>query len=128
MTMSRLSLCSAIVAAIAIGGATAAFAASGEYNNLDAMSLVRGKPTKTDCSISAQVEGKTYCFGEESARVEFMKDAMGNRSKAEDAYEPCRDDPSSYAWCSIVALVAKTRARAPRSGARFRVFPATLLI
>jgi hypothetical protein len=98
MTMSRLYLCSAIVGALLIG-TTSAFAVSGEYNNLCAMSLVRGKPTKTDCSINSQVKGKTYCFGDEAARVEFMKDPESNQEKAEAAYQPCKDDPSSYAWC-----------------------------
>ncbi|MGH6866753.1 MAG: hypothetical protein ACREDO_11435 [Methyloceanibacter sp.] len=27
------------------------------------MALAQGKAVKTDCSISSQVDGKTYCFG-----------------------------------------------------------------
>ena len=87
----------AVTGAIALGAATVAFA--GEYNSIDALSLVKGAPKKVDCSVSAEHEGKTYCFAHEAAKAEFMKDAEGNVAKAEDAYQPCRDDPSSYAWC-----------------------------
>ena len=33
-----------------------------------------GKEVKTDCSINAKIDGKTYCFGNEAAKTEFMKD------------------------------------------------------
>ena len=31
-----------------------------------------GKEVKTDCSINAKIDGKTYCFGNEAAKAEFM--------------------------------------------------------
>jgi len=63
----------------------AAVAGSGEYQSLDAMGLASGKGMKTPCKVSGDYEGKTYCFRNEDAKAEFMKDAAGNRSKA-DAY------------------------------------------
>jgi hypothetical protein len=50
-----------------LGLATAAWAVSGEFGNMCAMSLAAGKDTQTDCSINAQLEGKTYCFGDQAA-------------------------------------------------------------
>jgi YHS domain-containing protein len=76
----------ALIAATAIGTmmlATAAFAATeGEFDNMCAMGLTMGKEVKTDCSINAQIDGKTYCFGNEDAKAEFMKDPAGNLAKA----------------------------------------------
>ena len=37
------------------------------------MGLALGKDIQTDCSINAQVQGKTYCFGSKEAMGEFMK-------------------------------------------------------
>ena len=47
-----------------------------------AMGMAMGKEVKTDCSINAQIDGKTYCFGNEAAKTEFMKDPQGNLAKA----------------------------------------------
>jgi hypothetical protein len=33
------------------------------------MSLAAGKDTQTDCSIHAQLQGKTYCFGNKEAML-----------------------------------------------------------
>ena len=63
--------------------ATAAVAATGEYDNMCTMGLAMGKEVKTDCSISGQIDGKTYCFGSEEAKTTFMKDPKGNLAKAE---------------------------------------------
>ena len=38
------------------------------------MGRAMGKEVKTDCSINAKIDGKTYCFGNEAAKTEFMKD------------------------------------------------------
>jgi YHS domain-containing protein len=61
-------------------------AIAGEYQNLDAMGLASGKGMRTTCDISEQVEGKTYCFGDENSKAQFMKDPAGNRAKAEAYY------------------------------------------
>jgi YHS domain-containing protein len=49
-----------------------------------AMGATMGKEVKTDCSINAQIDGKTYCFGNEEAKTEFMKDPAGNIAKANE--------------------------------------------
>jgi len=53
------------------------------------MGLALGKDVKTDCSINANVEGRTYCFGNEEAKTMFMRDPKGNLAKA-DAYRSKR--------------------------------------
>jgi len=50
------------------------------------MGLVKGDKKITDCSISTQVDGKTYCFGNAAAKDEFMKDPTGNISKAQESF------------------------------------------
>lgn len=67
--------------------ATAAVAATkGEYDNMCTMGLALGKDVKTDCSINAEIDGKTYCFGNEDAKTIFMKDPKANLAKAEAYY------------------------------------------
>ena len=50
------------------------------------MGLALGKDIQTDCSINAQVQGKTYCFGSKEAMTEFMKNPKGNLTKAQTYY------------------------------------------
>ena len=45
-----------------------------------------GKDIKTDCSVNTNIDGKTYCFGNEAAKTEFMKDPKGNMTKAQTYY------------------------------------------
>jgi YHS domain-containing protein len=85
--MTKTWLKPALAGAFALGLATAAFAATGEFDDMCAMGLTSGKQVKTDCSISEQIGGKTYCFGNEAARTEFMKDPQGNVAKAGSAYQ-----------------------------------------
>jgi len=67
--------------------ATAAVAATtGEYDNMCTMGLALGKDVPTDCSINAELDGKTYCFGNEDAKTIFMKDPKGNLTKAQAYY------------------------------------------
>ena len=67
--------------------ATAAVAATtGEYDNMCTMGLALGKDVPTDCSINAELDGKTYCFGNEDAKTIFMKDPKANLAKAEAYY------------------------------------------
>ena len=65
---------------------TAAFAATGEYDNMCAMGLALDKKVETDCSVNAEIDGKTYCFGNEQAKTLFMKDPEANLAKAESFY------------------------------------------
>jgi YHS domain-containing protein len=39
--------------------------------------LALHKDVKTDCSVNTVIDGKTYCFGSEAAKTEFMKDPQG---------------------------------------------------
>jgi hypothetical protein len=41
---------------------------------------------QTDCSVNADVGGKTYCFISKVAMTEFMKDPTGNLAKAQAYY------------------------------------------
>ena len=74
-------IAAAIVSTMMI--ATAAVAATGEYDNMCAMGLALGEDIKTDCSINGEIGGKTYCFGNEEAKTTFMKDPQGNLAKAQ---------------------------------------------
>ena len=77
---------SAVAGVFLLGFATAALAVSGEYGNMCTMGLAMGKDIQTDCTINAQLEGKTYCFGSKEARTEFMKNPKANLAKAQEYY------------------------------------------
>jgi YHS domain-containing protein len=76
----------ALASAFSLALATGAFAVSGEFDNMCAMGLTGDKEVKTDCSVNASYEGKTYCFGNQEAKDAFMKDPAGNVAKAEEYY------------------------------------------
>ena len=83
--MRRSYITSAFAGALLFGlGTTAALA--GEFNNMCTMGLATGKDIQTDCSISSQVQGKTYCFGSKEAMAEFMKNPKENLAKAQAYY------------------------------------------
>ncbi|MCJ7598403.1 MAG: hypothetical protein MUO41_07220 [Methyloceanibacter sp.] len=81
--MNKAMLTAAFAGAVLF--ATAAMA--GEYTNYCAMGLASGKKIQTDCSISSQVQGKSYCFGSAEAMAEFMKDPKGNLAKADEFFK-----------------------------------------
>ncbi|MDJ0512422.1 MAG: hypothetical protein QNJ62_03125 [Methyloceanibacter sp.] len=66
--------------------AAPAIAATGEYDNMCAMGLAIEKKVETDCSVNAEINGNTYCFGNEEAKAMFMKDTEGNLKKAQSFY------------------------------------------
>ena len=84
--MSRGYITSAFAGALLLGLTTAALAATGEFDNMCTEGLALGKDIKTDCSVNAVIGGKTYCFGSEQAKTEFMKDPKGNMAKAQSYY------------------------------------------
>ena len=84
--MVRAYITSAVAGAFLLGMATAALAVTGEYGNMCTMGLATGKDIATDCSINGQIGGKTYCFGSQEAKTEFMKDPEGNLAKAQAYY------------------------------------------
>ncbi|MGH6825606.1 hypothetical protein [Methyloceanibacter sp.] len=80
--------------AMLLAGSATAVAGSAEYQSLDAMGLASGKGMKTPCKVSGDYGGKTYCFRSEDTKAEFMKDAAGNRSKADAYYGSKSSDPN----------------------------------
>ena len=84
--MVKAYLKSAVAGAFLIGMTPAALAVTGEFNNMCTMGLATGKDIQTDCSISSQVQGKTYCFGSKEAMAEFMKNPKENLAKAQAYY------------------------------------------
>jgi YHS domain-containing protein len=85
--MAKIQTGTVLAAALALGLATAAYAAQGEFNNLCAEGLSQHKQIKTDCSINGSYQGKTYCFGSDQAKEAFMKDPATHLTKAEAFYQ-----------------------------------------
>ena len=84
--MTRGYITSAFAGALFLGLSTAALAVTGEFDNMCTQGLASGKDVKTDCSVNTTLDGKTYCFGNEAAKTEFMKDPKGNLAKAQSYY------------------------------------------
>ena len=84
--MVGVYLKSAVAGAFLLGMATAAMAATGEFGNRCAMGLAMGKDIPTDCSVSAPLGGKTYCFIDKVAMMEFQKNPTENLAKAQANY------------------------------------------
>ena len=82
--MKTIYLVPAFAAALLFS--TAAFAVTGEYDNMCTMGLALDKKVETDCSVNAEIDGKTYCFGNEQAKTLFMKDPEANLAKTESFY------------------------------------------
>src|SRR5262245_1544399 len=58
--MVGVYLKSAVAGAFLLGMATAAMAVTGEFGNRCTMGLAMGKDIQTDCSVNAQLQGKTH--------------------------------------------------------------------
>ena len=84
--MVKAYITSAVAGAFLLGLATAALAVTGEFNNMCTEGLSLGKDVNTDCSINAELQGKTYCFGSKEAMTQFMADPTGNLAKAQAYY------------------------------------------
>jgi YHS domain-containing protein len=84
--MVRAYITSAVAGAFLLGLATAALAVTGEFSNMCTMGLASGKDIQTDCSVNAQLQGKTYCFGSKEAMTQFMANPTGNLAKAQTYY------------------------------------------
>lgn len=61
------------VIAILLGSPAALGETEGEFDGNCTMGLAEGKEIKTDCSINAVIDGRTYCFGNETAKIVFLK-------------------------------------------------------
>ena len=77
----------ALAGAFTLGLAAAAFAATGEFNNMCSWGLANHKDVQTDCSVNATIKGKTYCFSSADAKSQFMKSPSSNLTKAESFYK-----------------------------------------
>jgi YHS domain-containing protein len=84
--MNKTFFTSAIAGAFLLTAGAAASAATGEFNNMCAEGLAMHKEIKTDCSVNGKYDGKTYCFGNEQAKKEFMKDPKANLAKAQSFF------------------------------------------
>jgi len=85
--MSRTYATSAIAGALIFGLASAAVAATGQFDNMCAWGLANHKDVNTNCSVNTTISGKTYCFSSEDAKNQFMKNPNANLRKAEKFYE-----------------------------------------
>ena len=83
----RTYVSSALAGALVFGLVTATLAATkGEFDNMCTQGLAMGKDVQTDCSVNATIAGKTYCFGSQEAKTEFMKAPEANLAKAQAYY------------------------------------------
>ncbi len=62
-------------------------AGEGEFGKQCAMGLAMQQHIATDCSINWVAEdGKTYCFGNEDAKSQFLQNPAGNLTKASEFF------------------------------------------
>ncbi|MGH6805205.1 MAG: hypothetical protein ACREC3_17850 [Methyloceanibacter sp.] len=85
--MIRTYVTPILAGAFALGLATAAMAATGEFDNMCSWGLANQKDVKTDCSVNTTMQGKTYCFSSDQAKADFMKNPDANLAKAESFYK-----------------------------------------
>jgi YHS domain-containing protein len=78
---------SLLALALMLGLASTAFAATGEFKNMCSWGLANHKDVPTDCSVNTTIKGKTYCFSNQEAKANFMKDPNANLAKAESFYK-----------------------------------------
>jgi YHS domain-containing protein len=72
-TKSLCVLALAATLSLASSAALAVEAADGEFGGECVMGLALGKDIQTDCSVNTVYKGKTYCFGNETAKSLFLK-------------------------------------------------------
>jgi YHS domain-containing protein len=85
MIMRRLSW---FTAACLLVTAAVVQAADGEFGKQCTMGLAMQQHIDTDCSINwVGEDGKTYCFGNEDAKTQFLKDPAGNLAKAREFFD-----------------------------------------
>lgn len=85
--MMRTAIKSTLAGAMILGFATTGLAATGEFEGMCAMGLAKGQEIETDCSVTADYKGKTYCFGNEDAKDAFMKNPEENLAEAKEHYK-----------------------------------------
>ncbi|MDO9206466.1 hypothetical protein [Methylotenera sp.] len=85
---------------------TANFAYAGELGDFCTTGLSMGKTIATDCSINAELDGKTYCFGNEEAKEMYMKDPQGVVDKATKFYSKVQFGGHCTTGLSMGKLIA----------------------
>jgi len=65
---------------------------SEEFNNFCATSLSEGNFQATDCSVNEMVDGKTYCFGNQSSKDIFLENPQEVIQKAEAFFSTAFND------------------------------------
>jgi YHS domain-containing protein len=83
----------AAAVALVLGMASPASATEGEFESDCVMGLALGKEIKTDCSVNTSYNGKTYCFGNETARSLFLKKPDEFLLKAQIFYSSRQPQP-----------------------------------
>ena len=68
-----LALAAVVMLGAGAGAALAVETTEGEFGGECVMGLALGKDIQTDCSVNTAYRGKTYCFGNETARMLFLK-------------------------------------------------------
>jgi YHS domain-containing protein len=71
--MTRAACLCVMAAALTFVLSLPAAATEGEFDGECVMGLALGKEIKTDCSVHTVYAGRTYCFGNETARELFLK-------------------------------------------------------
>jgi YHS domain-containing protein len=89
-----------------LGLGAAAYAVTGEFNNLCTEGLASHKIVHTDCSVNGTYKGKSYCFGNEAAKKEFFKNpsARQGRSLLQEAPRlgwAAERQSLSYIWLAV---------------------------
>lgn len=57
-------------------------AQAGEFGDKCTLSLSKGQSFQTQCAVKTEYKGKTYCFGSEDSKAEFMQDPDATIMKA----------------------------------------------
>ena len=84
---AKASLVCALAGATILSlSAAGALATEGEFGGECVMGLAFGKDIKTDCSINTTYNGRTYCFGNETAKTVFLKRPEEFLTKAQVYY------------------------------------------
>jgi hypothetical protein len=80
-----IAVSAAAPAALGAASPPAATAAEPEFGGQCTMSLAQGQSVPTDCSVKwTGPDEKTYCFGNEEAKKNFLKDPQGNLERARE--------------------------------------------
>jgi YHS domain-containing protein len=93
--VTKASFLCAFTGAIMLGvSMSAASAAEGEFGNECVMGLALGRDIETDCSVNTVYAGKTYCFGNETAKQLFLKKPEEFLLKAQIFYSSKKPQPN----------------------------------